>query len=98
MAPTYLRGGLPQHINETATTAVLGWNIAIGTSNYLWFKNTGSNLIVLTLTDKTDADAGLGISVEAGTVWEGPAEIGSFCTKADGGISTFEAVAYRVRG
>jgi hypothetical protein len=90
---------LPQHINETAIqNTVNGYNVEKGVANYLWFKNTGSNAITLTLTSKEDATSGIGITVAGSGVWEGPAEIGCFYTKATGGNSTFEAVAFRVRG
>ena len=99
MAPQYHRGGIPQHINETALAAsVTGWNVEKATANYLWFKVTGANPIVLTLTNKEDADNGIGITVANDAVWEGPAEIGSFFVKAVTANSAFQAVAFRVRG
>lgn len=100
MAPQYTRGGIPQHINETAKNATIeGWNIEQATANYLWFKNVGYVFpIQLTLTAKDDATNNKAITIDAREVWEGPVEIGCFYVQGMGGDSDFEAVACRVRG
>lgn len=98
MAPMYIRGGLPQHFNETAKAGTVeGWNVDRAVANYLWLKNVGANTIRLTLTTKEEASAKW-ITIASGETWEGPAEIGCFYVQAVTGDSDFEAVAYRVRG
>jgi hypothetical protein len=98
MAPIYIRGGLPAHVNGTAQVAVLRTVIPEAVANYLWFRNNGANPITLTLSTEDDATAGIGVAVASGATWEGPAEIGFFWTKATGGASAFEAIAFRRRG
>ena len=97
MAPTYLAGGIPRHINGTTRAGMVDvWQCPEGISNYLFFKNTGGAAIVLSFT-KADADAGIGISIANGASWEGPAQLSAFYTKA-AAAQTFSSVAYIRRG
>lgn len=97
----YTRGGIPLHVNRTtAVNTVEKWDWSAqdagGAANWLWFKNTGVNATVLSFS-RAETDAGVGITLAAAAVWEGPAEIGAFYTKSLLG-STFEAVVFRRRG
>jgi len=98
MGAPYLRGGIPVHVNGTTVNpaAVEQWSWHEGVGNYLWFKNAGTGPITLSFT-QADADAGVGITVANGTVWEGPAEIAGFYTKS-AAAQAFEAVAFIRRG
>ena len=98
MPPTYLRGGIPAHINETTGTATVEEWVWEGAevANYFWFKNISAGTITLSFT-RADAVAGIGITVLTGVVWEGPTEIGGFYTVAVAPLA-FEAVAFRRRG
>jgi hypothetical protein len=88
---SFIRGGLPQHINgTTANNAVEKWPVTGGRTNWLRFVNTSANAIVLTLTTEADATAGIGLSVAAGAAVEVFAEIIEFWTKAAAGASTFQ--------
>jgi len=96
------RGGIPIHVNGTtgvATLQVWGWNqqgAAGGPTNHLWFKNVGAGPITLSL-DLDSATASVGITLAAGAVWEGPAEVGTFWTRS-AGAQAFESVAFVRRG
>lgn len=93
----YLRGGIPVHVNQaTAVATVQRWPFTGGVANYLWFKNTGAGPIVLSFTE-ADSIANIGVTVAAGAVWEGPAEIAAFVTKS-AAAQSFEAVAFLRRG
>ena len=92
----YTRGGIPAHVNGTATTAVDEWTWPGGPANYLWFRNAGAAPITLSFTRK-DAAAGVGIAVAAGADRLLPAEIAGFYTQA-GSSQAFEAVAFIRRG
>ena len=98
MAPLYLRGGIPLHVNATTANpaAVENWTWQEGVANYLWFKNTGGGALTLSFK-QADAEADKGITLAAGDVWEGPAEIAGFYTKS-AAAQTFEAVAFIRRG
>jgi hypothetical protein len=93
----YTRGGIPAHVNRTTAVATVEkWDWSGGPANWLWFKNTSGAAIVLSFT-RADADAAVGVSVAAGAVWEGPAEVGAIYTKA-AGAQTFESVVFIRRG
>ena len=92
----YQRGGIPHHVNGTATTAVGVWSWLGGPANYLWFRNAGAAAIKLSFT-REDADAGVGIDVAAGADRLLPAEISGFYTKAGSSVA-FEAVVFIRRG
>jgi len=98
MAPIYLRGGIPRHVNGTtanpATVEVWTWEGM--PANFLWFQNTGAGVVVLSFT-KEDADAGIGISIAAGADYSMPTEIDRFWTKS-AAAQTFQAVAFMRRG
>jgi hypothetical protein len=97
MAPIYLRGGLPVHVNgSTAITAVKRWSWDGGYANQLWFQNTGTGPIVLSFT-QADADNDIGVAVASGADVLLPTEIDSFYTKS-AADQTFQAVAFRRRG
>lgn len=93
----YLRGGTPVHMNySTGVGLVQQWVIPQDRANHLWFKNTGTGAIVLSFSE-ADSTADRGITIAAGDVWEGPAEIAEFFTKS-AAAESFEAVAFRRRG
>ena len=94
----YLKGGIPAHLNGTTVnpSAVEKWVWPGGPANWLWFKNTGGGAITLSFTE-ADADNGVGVTLAAGAVWEGPAELGAFYTQS-AAAQTFEAVAFVRRG
>ena len=94
---TYVKGGIPAHVNgTTAIATVEDWAWVGGVANYLWFKNTGAGAIVLSFV-QADAAAGIGLTLAAGEVWQGPAEIGKFYTKS-AAARTFEALVFLRRG
>ncbi len=98
----YTKGGMPIQVNGAtgvATTVKHVWNdqgAAGGVANWLWFRNTGAGDLTLAWTE-ADADASIGITLAAGEVWEGPAEIGAFYTRAAAN-QAFEAVVLLRRG
>jgi hypothetical protein len=97
----YTAGGIPFNLNKTTAVNVLEkwtWNPnqGGGVSNWLWFKNTGANPMTLSFT-QADADAGIGVTLAAGAVFEGPAQLGAFLTKSTLG-TTFESVLFLRRG
>lgn len=102
MSAANIRGGIPHHVNGSTGVAVTrahGWNgqgAGGGPANQLWFKNTGAGALTLAFTEAA-ATAGVGITLAAGAVWEGPVEIGAFYTRA-AADQTFEAVAFVRRG
>jgi len=98
MGLTYLRGGIPRHVNGTTAnpTAVEEWTWEGGIANYLVFQNNGTGAIVLSFT-LVDATAGIGVSVANGTTFEVPAEIGGFYTKSTA-AQAFTAVVFLRRG
>jgi len=96
------RGGIPLHVNGATgagATKAWAWNrqgAAGGAANYLWFKNTGGGALTLAFSESA-ADASADITLAAGAEWQGPAEIGTFFTRAVAD-QTFEAVAFIRRG
>jgi hypothetical protein len=100
MGATYLRGGLPIHINKsTGSNALEEWQIPKGQANTLLFRNSGANSILVSLDkDSADASPSIGYTVVAGQAIEWPAEIGRFWTRSPAGVSSFEAIAFLRRG
>jgi len=105
MGATYIRGGQPFHINRsTASNTLEEWPIERATAaNWLWFKNTGANDIILSL-ERSAAETVPSVGVTVGTtvgvddIYEGPAEISGFWTRSAVGVSAFQAIAYLRRG
>jgi hypothetical protein len=67
-------------------------------ANYLWFRNTGGQDILLSL-NAADAAASIGMTVASGggTVAI-PCELSAFWTISAGGASAFESIAFMRRG
>jgi hypothetical protein len=104
MSAMYIRGGLPIHVSRTtANNALEEWPIPGGQANFLIFRNTGANSILLSL-NRQNAEAAAAEGYTVGTtlgvddVLEVPAEIGSFWTLSAVGASSFDAIAFVRRG
>lgn len=98
MSALYLKGGIPRHKSGTtkASSVLQAWPFSDGVANHLWFKNTGTGALTLYLNEQ-DAEAGNGITLASGAIWEGPAEIACFWTLS-AAAESFEAVVFIRRG